>query len=200
MKTFKLRRAAFHLHRWIGLVVGLLLILIGITGSLLVFEAEISDWLNTQQFGTIVPQAERLAPATAIEIAKTTHPTWQAVNLYIPADDHHPYKLRMTAPAANPDLYLHGNNEVFVHPYTGKGSHILTRRFIRAVITAVLRDGIEAPTQQQFEIIKKRDLVLQDNADRAGGIAVVANFVGESTQTWSSYDIINRSKNIQTRR
>ena len=120
MKTFKLRRAAFHLHRWIGLVVGLLLILIGITGSLLVFEAEISDWLNTQQFGTIVRQAERLAPATAIEIAKTTHPTWQAVNLYIPADDHHPYKLRMTAPAANPDLYLHGNNEVFVHPYTGK--------------------------------------------------------------------------------
>ena len=73
MKTFKLRRAAFHLHRWIRLVVGLLLILIGITGSLLVFEAEISDWLNTQQFGTIVPQAERLAPATAIEIAKTTH-------------------------------------------------------------------------------------------------------------------------------
>ncbi|MEX0269200.1 PepSY-associated TM helix domain-containing protein [Leptolyngbyaceae cyanobacterium UHCC 1019] len=119
MKTLKWRNVAFHLHRWLGLAIGLLLILIGITGSLLIFEEEISDWLNTQQFGVIIPQAERLAPATVLDTAKAAHPNWQAINLYIPSDDHHPYKLRMTAPDANPDLYLHGDHEVFVHPYTG---------------------------------------------------------------------------------
>lgn len=43
-----LRRLWLKAHRWIGLTVGLLFVLIGLTGSVLVFDHAIDEWLNPE--------------------------------------------------------------------------------------------------------------------------------------------------------
>ncbi|MGF1589693.1 MAG: PepSY domain-containing protein [Pleurocapsa sp.] len=40
LNTRKIRNLAFCLHRYIGLAVGLILVIVGLTGSLLVFQKE----------------------------------------------------------------------------------------------------------------------------------------------------------------
>lgn len=42
----RLRKLWLAVHRWIGLTVGLLFVLLGLTGSLLVFDHAIDEWLN----------------------------------------------------------------------------------------------------------------------------------------------------------
>ena len=59
-----------------GLILGLLLILIGITGSLLIFEREIEDFVITRQFGTVISQEHTISIDRITEIAQTTYPDW----------------------------------------------------------------------------------------------------------------------------
>ena len=69
-KRVTLRKAWLAVHRWLGLTVGLLLVLIGLTGSLLVFDHAIDEWLHpqlllTQGSGTPQPVAVLLQAAEA---------------------------------------------------------------------------------------------------------------------------------------
>lgn len=105
MKTKTFRNLAFILHRYIGLAVGLLLALIGLTGSLLVFEPEISEFLTTRQFGQVIPQEQQLSSEKILDIAKAAYPM-QPVAIHLPKDRYHPYSLQMTSPDANPKVYL----------------------------------------------------------------------------------------------
>jgi uncharacterized iron-regulated membrane protein len=44
----RLRRRWLIIHRWLGLAAGLLFVLVGLTGSLLVFDHAIDEWLNAE--------------------------------------------------------------------------------------------------------------------------------------------------------
>ncbi|MEH1831081.1 MAG: PepSY-associated TM helix domain-containing protein [Nostoc sp.] len=55
MNRKKVRDIVFYLHRSIGFCVGLLLIVVGLTGSLLVFEQDFDKWMITRQYGIITP-------------------------------------------------------------------------------------------------------------------------------------------------
>lgn len=66
--TVKLRKVWVTVHLWIGLLVGPLFVLLGLTGSLLVFDHAIDEWLNpdlllTEASGTRRPVAEVIAAA-----------------------------------------------------------------------------------------------------------------------------------------
>ncbi len=68
----RFRRLWLVTHRWIGLTVGLLFVLVGLTGSVLVFDHAIDEWLNpklllTDGTGTPAPMAK------IIEAAETSH-------------------------------------------------------------------------------------------------------------------------------
>ncbi|MEH1845435.1 MAG: PepSY-associated TM helix domain-containing protein [Nostoc sp.] len=54
MKSKSLRNIAFFLHRYLGLVAALVLIIVSLTGSLLVFQREIDEFLVSQQFGQVI--------------------------------------------------------------------------------------------------------------------------------------------------
>ncbi|WP_228371340.1 PepSY domain-containing protein [Trichormus azollae] len=56
MKSKKLCDMAFILHYYIRLVVGLIAAIIGLTGSFLIFEPEMEDFLVTCKFGHVNPQ------------------------------------------------------------------------------------------------------------------------------------------------
>jgi uncharacterized iron-regulated membrane protein len=114
MKSLKLRSLVFQLHRYIGLFVGLILAIVGLTGSLLVFTHELDGIVIQQQFGQVVTQKQTLplsAIAAKIETAYRDRP-----DLKIAQFDLHPhaktYRIRLID---KEDKHL----EVFVNPYTG---------------------------------------------------------------------------------
>src|SRR5437868_7707455 len=46
----RIRRSFFALHRWLGLWSGLFLLLIGLSGSLLVFKSSIDRWARPEMY------------------------------------------------------------------------------------------------------------------------------------------------------
>jgi uncharacterized iron-regulated membrane protein len=88
-RTSQGRRAFLWLHRWIGLILGLVLVVIGLTGSLLVFGREIDAALNPALFRASPGEAtvnfaaaQRIAeeasgrPAGMIRPPDTVWPVW----------------------------------------------------------------------------------------------------------------------------
>ena len=45
MSFTRIRRLLFQLHMWIGLGLGLLLVLLGLSGSILVYDEDIQAWM-----------------------------------------------------------------------------------------------------------------------------------------------------------
>lgn len=114
MKSRKLRNFAFTLHRYIGLAVGAILVFVGLTGSLLVFEHEIDEWAIQRRFGHVVPQEQRLSPATLVDNVKAAyanHPDWRVGQVQM-LPKQEVYTVRLNRPDET-------QWEVFVNPYTG---------------------------------------------------------------------------------
>ena len=61
MNTRKIRNLAFSFHRYIGLAVGLILVIVGLTGSLLVFNQEINAALVKRKYDRVIPQQQTLS-------------------------------------------------------------------------------------------------------------------------------------------
>ncbi|MGI2902636.1 PepSY-associated TM helix domain-containing protein [Tolypothrix sp. VBCCA 56010] len=115
MKSKQIRDLTFYLHRYIGLIVGLVLIIIGLTGSLLVFEKEINQFLLSQQFGQVIPQEQRIKVETVLETVKTAYasqPDLKLLGINTLGDAHTPYRVFLQSTEKK-------RTEVFVNPYTG---------------------------------------------------------------------------------
>lgn len=114
MRSKILRTTIFTLHRWLGLFVGLILAIVGITGSLLVFRKEWDDWLVRWRFGTVAaatspPDIQRL-----VATVKTTYANMPgAIPSYvsIPTNPATPYTIGLQIGETYRD--------VFVNPITG---------------------------------------------------------------------------------
>lgn len=108
------RNIAFSVHRYLGLVAGLILVIVGLTGSLLIFEHEMDDWNIQQRFGHVISQEQRLSPGTLTNTVKTAyahHPDWKVRQVNMPSNQEF-YTIRLTRPDDT-------QWEVFVNPYTG---------------------------------------------------------------------------------
>jgi uncharacterized iron-regulated membrane protein len=115
MNSKKIRNLAFSLHRYIGLAVGLILVIVGLTGSLLVFQKELDSILVKQKFEQVIPQSQTVSldvVANSITQAYTNQPDWKIAQFVFYFD---------------PDIYrvrLQNSEEkqleVFVNAYTGK--------------------------------------------------------------------------------
>lgn len=114
MNARTVRNTVFHLHRILGLAVELVLIIVGLTGSLLVFQHEINHWQVERQFGHVIPQAQQVSVPTLLETVQTTfanQPDLKLLGINTLPDDHTPYRALLKS--ANDKL-----TEVFVNPYT----------------------------------------------------------------------------------
>src|SRR5437762_14253125 len=69
-----LRRSLLTLHQWIGLFAALFLIVIGVTGSALVFEVEIDRALNPAT-SYVTPRGQRMPMETLVARALVAAPT-----------------------------------------------------------------------------------------------------------------------------
>ncbi len=122
MKSHKFRDIAFRLHRYIGLVVGVFIAFIGLTGSFLVFKPEIEQLLISQQIGRIVPQEQIISLDSVLETAKSAISQNNQAN--INSANPTSYYIRLPATASSPyEVEFFDNNKairLFVHPYTGE--------------------------------------------------------------------------------
>jgi len=115
MGIHQMRSILFPLHRYIGLAVGLVLIIVSVTGSLLVFSHELADQLVVRRFGAIAPQETLISIDDAIESAKAelqNLPGYSLDNIRFPQRPDQPYEAR-----------LWNENELiqlFIHPYSAK--------------------------------------------------------------------------------
>jgi len=68
-----LRRAAFQIHLWSGIAIGLYIVMLSVTGSLLVYRNELSRWLGAPrpQFD---PKANRLSKGELQAAAERNYP------------------------------------------------------------------------------------------------------------------------------
>ncbi|MBW4582577.1 MAG: PepSY domain-containing protein [Tildeniella nuda ZEHNDER 1965/U140] len=113
--SLRLRSLVFQLHRYLGLFCGFILIIIGITGSLLVFEPELEHQLIEHRIGAIVPQANLISIDTVVATVQAElkrAPNLTLGNILLPQDTTSPYQARLWD--TNNHLV-----QLFIHPYSG---------------------------------------------------------------------------------
>lgn len=103
-----MRRIAAWFHRYLGLALGSLLLISGLTGSAIVFKTPIDAWLNPELI-RIAPQSERVALDRILSNVRQALPNQQASTIFIPEAPDHALEIWFK----NSDL------RAYADPYTG---------------------------------------------------------------------------------
>ncbi|HEU4628129.1 MAG TPA: PepSY-associated TM helix domain-containing protein [Gemmatimonadaceae bacterium] len=104
------RRVSVLLHRWVGLVLGLLLAVLGLSGSALVFRQEIDRALDPE-LQRVEVRETRQPLAAVVAAARAAHPEGTPWRVRMPRRADGPVEVWM---GAKPDLF------VYVDPYTAR--------------------------------------------------------------------------------
>ncbi|SRR5579883_384958 len=107
----KLRTPVLTIHRLIGLMLGLVLLVIGLTGSSLVFYRELDQLLNPQLM-QVVAQHKHLSPEVVLNTVRSTFPEMKLNTIILPRTPEGVYKVGLSS---NSDELI----DVFVNPYSG---------------------------------------------------------------------------------
>ena len=83
-QSVRLRRALFHVHRWIGIAFGLYVFAISLSGSVLIFRAELDALLATRTV-VVTPQAHRLTDAQLRAAARADYAAFRFSDVQIHA-------------------------------------------------------------------------------------------------------------------
>lgn len=117
-----MRKVLFNLHLYGALIVGLFVVLIGVTGSIMVFEEGL-DRLFHPQFFKVRPQGEPLPVGSLFTAAAKAYPGQKIGSMRLPrdADDSASFNIR-------------GPRQIFLNPYSGK---VLGERNPKTVLTTI---------------------------------------------------------------
>lgn len=110
--TFFFRRLWLRVHRWLGLSVGLVFVLIGLTGSALVFDHAIDEWLNPALL-TSTASGERTSVEQVIAAAEE-HYAAEALSVTKPRIANGVWSVWFTSGTKTQPSYT----AVYVDPYT----------------------------------------------------------------------------------
>lgn len=128
-----MNRRHFALHRWIGLLSGVFLLLIGLSGSILVYHHSLERWLNPILY-SIVPQGTRLSTDSAYSIVYSKYAAgFASCSMDMPARAEDVYEFTLTKPQEN--YYSRGLYIVDIHPYSGE---ILREGFCHEMSTSFI--------------------------------------------------------------
>jgi uncharacterized iron-regulated membrane protein len=117
----KLRKLVLNVHLVAGLTVGLLLVSAGLTGSLLVFRAEI-DTLLAPHLLRVEPAGERVAVERVLGSVRAAFPGEAPLRVQMPREAEETFEVTLAGEAGR---------MVYVHPYTGAvlGTRLPTDHF-----------------------------------------------------------------------
>jgi vanillate O-demethylase ferredoxin subunit len=106
------RSLLISVHRWIGLTVGVLLLLQGLTGATMVFRDELNRALHYSDL-TVIPAGPTLPVQSLLDEVRALHPTLNVVRIEYPKDADEAFWFRMEGPGGRAIRY------VSVDPYRG---------------------------------------------------------------------------------
>ncbi|UFP94784.1 PepSY-associated TM helix domain-containing protein [Gloeobacter morelensis] len=101
----------FHIHRVAGLSAGILLAILGLTGSSIVFWKELDHALYAPLFH-VVPQGQKVPLDRVVATVKQAHPKSDLESIQLPQQPHDPYMMNLKR---GEEYY-----EVHANPYTGE--------------------------------------------------------------------------------
>ncbi|MEY3975769.1 MAG: hypothetical protein RLZZ33_824 [Pseudomonadota bacterium] len=111
-----MRRFVFKIHVWVGLVAGLHIVLLGLSGSALVFRADIERW-QVSNWLTVQLRDERFSLDEAVAHALREYPARELSKVLVPATAHESIEvvLQLRNP---PTLKAADLISVYVDPYS----------------------------------------------------------------------------------
>lgn len=119
-----MRPILFWLHRWSGIVLGLYIVLVSVTGTLLVFHDEIASVVRVP---AVAVTADRPLDADAVVAnLKTAFPGWHLQTLWWPESPRSPWMAEVRQGAVGETALA-----VYVHPQTG--AILKTHNYSRSV-------------------------------------------------------------------
>lgn len=111
-KQKKLRQLALILHRYAGIIAGILLVIISITGILLIFAEQVDSFLNAQLL-KVTPNSSQINIQTVIDTAQKSYPDFQVHRIILPQKNDQVYTVMMNSPE---DEF----RDVYLNPYSGE--------------------------------------------------------------------------------
>jgi len=119
------RKLWFNVHLYLGLIVGLIFVLEGLTGSILAFYVDIDEWLNPE-ITMSAPFGQRQSYENIFQALKAAHPEREgAWRLQIPAADDRMITARYYKPKETAHISF-APLMVWINPYT---SDVVSSRF-----------------------------------------------------------------------
>jgi uncharacterized iron-regulated membrane protein len=109
-----LRRALFQVHLWTGIALSLYAVVIGLSGSILVFSSEIEEFLNRDAL-TIRQSAQQTRFEQAVRAIELQRPGWRGIGMEGFSDPGHAAMLLMQTTPATANYRM-----VSFNPYTGQ--------------------------------------------------------------------------------
>ena len=100
-----LRRTVIALHRFAALYAGLLIVALGLTGSIVVFESDIDRWLNPRLL-SVQPEETQIPLAMLLRIVQKAYPDDRIVEINIPWQDNISHQVNL---AGGVQVYLNGH-------------------------------------------------------------------------------------------
>ncbi len=124
-----MKKPALTLHRVIGIVVSVLMIIIGITGSILVFDKEVNPALHLQA-NQVIPTGEKITLSQVTEIIQNQYPREIIQRIILPLDRSDPYHLVLEEKQEKANKM-----DVYMNPYSGEVLNTYPRdnRFMKIV-------------------------------------------------------------------
>jgi len=116
MKLF--RKVLFWSHLTVGVIAGLVILTMSVTGVLLTYERQIAYWADTRGYRVEPPssQASRLSVETLLARASETQPGVAITTVTLRAGASEPAAIGLAGP---PGAGPGGGRTIFVNPYTG---------------------------------------------------------------------------------
>lgn len=74
-----LRKSIFRIHLILGILLGLYAFLIGVTGSILVYREELTEWVHPQFFETVTEV--KISADSALATVRQAYPNWRALTV-----------------------------------------------------------------------------------------------------------------------
>ncbi len=118
-----LRRLAFQLHLWAGLILAFYLILMSLTGSILVFREELEGWAGLNPWRGIQSSGPQADPVAVIASVRATFPEARLISLSAPTRSNPLYIAVLQGGGRN-----FGTSSIAIHPVTAQVLGRLPRR------------------------------------------------------------------------
>jgi uncharacterized iron-regulated membrane protein len=107
-RTFAAREWLFQIHLYTGLVAGLYALLIGVTGSALVFQPQMRDWLD-RDLTRVEGSGTRVSAERVLASVRAAHPDFPVMSIRMPNDPQGTFRVSASHM---------GGHEYYVNPFT----------------------------------------------------------------------------------